>query len=206
MSIFMGRTPSTKAFLAFRDGFTLVELLIVIAIIAILATFSVPAVSGALAKGRDTKCASNLKALSGAVFVFCSDNNGLFPNPSIPAGAPTEGYWHRQISRYLGATNFDAFTNRTKMANPFLCPNDPSPVSGKLSYGLNSEVLLKRQQQVTQVSALMITDSRDWSLTPAKVKTNHAKNIQFVRLDGSLGTATNLGTAAEMPQNWKITK
>ena len=203
----MGRVLSKKKeLLATGKAFTVAELLVVIAIIAILAAFSVPAVSSAMAKGRDTKCASNLKALSGAVFVFCSDNNGLFPNPSIPAVAPLEDYWHRQISRYLGATNFDAFSGRTKMANPFLCPNDPAPAFGKLSYGLNSEVLLKRQQQVTQVTAMMIADSRDWSLTPAKVKTNHAKNIQFVRLDGALGTATNLGTAASMPQNWKISK
>lgn len=203
----MGRVLSKKKeFLAGGNAFTLTELLVVIAIIAILAVFSVPAVSGAMAKGRDTKCASNLKALSGAVFVFCSDNNGLFPNPSVPSGGSQEDYWHRQISRYLGATNFDAFTGRTKMANPFLCPNDPTPYFGKLSYGLNSEVRLKRLPQVTQISALMISDSRDPSLTSDRVKTNHAKNIQFVRLDGSLGTATNLGTAASMPKNWKISQ
>jgi prepilin-type N-terminal cleavage/methylation domain-containing protein len=198
-------TTSGEAALCLR-GFTLVELLVVVAIIAVLAMIAVPAVSGAMSKGRDAKCASNLKTLAAGVMAYCNDNNGLFPNPSAPSNGTQKDFWHRQISVYLGVESFDAFTGRSKMANLFLCPDDPEPYYGKQSYGLNSELRGVRTPKVTQFSAIMISDSSNPSLTPARVKTNHGSQIQFVRLDGSFGRATNVGTATTMPEFWKISQ
>ena len=42
-------------------GFTLVELLVVVAVLGLLAGLVFPAVSGALKKAREARCASNLK-------------------------------------------------------------------------------------------------------------------------------------------------
>jgi prepilin-type N-terminal cleavage/methylation domain-containing protein len=188
------------------EAFTLVELLVVIAIIAVLVVIAVPAVNSAMSKGRDTRCASNLKNLSSAVLAYCSDNNGLFPNPTAPNGGTQNDFWHRQISPYVGVTNFDAFTGRSKMANLFLCPNDPAPYFGKQSYGLNSELRSKRLVQATRTTAVMISDSSNPSLTPDRARTNHGKNVYFVRLDGSFGSATNLGTPVSMPEFWRISR
>jgi len=191
------------------DAFTLTELLVVIAIIALLAAIAVPFIQGAVSKGHDAKCASNLKTLSAGVLAYCADNNGLFPHPAAPSSGTQEDWWHRQISVYLGAESFDDFKNKPKMQSPFRCPCDATPYFGSQSYGLNSDVRepsgkRKRLLQATRTSAILIADSSNPSLTPARVQTNHAGQIHFVRVDGSFGKATNVGTPVSSPELWKI--
>lgn len=59
--------------------FTLVELLIVIAIIAILASLLLPALSKAREKATGVQCVNNLKALSTAMQNYAGDNNDMIP-------------------------------------------------------------------------------------------------------------------------------
>ena len=62
-----------------RISFTLIELLIVIAIIAILAGMLLPALGKARAKGKQTLCTSNMKQLSTTVNMYCDDWKEYFP-------------------------------------------------------------------------------------------------------------------------------
>ena len=62
-----------------RTNFTLIELLIVIAIIAILAALLLPALNKARQKANSIRCISNTKQLGTSMQMYVDDNNGWFP-------------------------------------------------------------------------------------------------------------------------------
>jgi len=66
-----------------KKGFTLIELMIVIAIIAILAAVLVPNFMRAREASRLTACKSNLKNISTAVETYSNDWDGLYPGGTV---------------------------------------------------------------------------------------------------------------------------
>ncbi len=62
-----------------KKGFTLIELMIVIAIIAILAAILVPNFLKARAQGQLAACESNIKNLATALEMYATDNTGTYP-------------------------------------------------------------------------------------------------------------------------------
>ncbi|MDD7983973.1 prepilin-type N-terminal cleavage/methylation domain-containing protein [Lentisphaera marina] len=65
--------------LAFRKGFTLIEVLVVVAIIGILASLLLPVLSSARAKSKQAVCMSQLKQLGIALYNYLDDNDAYFP-------------------------------------------------------------------------------------------------------------------------------
>src|SRR3954454_22622865 len=67
-----------------RHGFTLVELLVVIGIIAILISILLPALGRAKEKARQVSCASNERQLYMLCMMFAQDHAAHLPRPSWP--------------------------------------------------------------------------------------------------------------------------
>ena len=85
-----------------RRAFTLVEMLVVIAIIGILIGLLMPALSGTIGKARKMKCASNLKQIALAMQAYSESNAGYYP-PSInfpTYDANDSGDWFRRKLYY----------------------------------------------------------------------------------------------------------
>jgi prepilin-type N-terminal cleavage/methylation domain-containing protein/prepilin-type processing-associated H-X9-DG protein len=82
-----------------RSGFTLVELMVVIGIIALLISILLPALSKARQQALSTKCKSNMRQLYQACIFFTNENKGHLPrgakcgsggDESGRAGYPTD--------------------------------------------------------------------------------------------------------------------
>ena len=70
-------------------GFTLVELLVVIGIIAALIAILLPSLSKARAAANRAACMSNIRQLGIGVLMYCQYNNGWFPTCAMPEDGVT---------------------------------------------------------------------------------------------------------------------
>jgi len=110
------------------QGFTLIEMLVVIAIILILAAIITPGIQKALERGRETGCMSNLRQQGIAMIAFASDHEGKLPFYQTGVGSSHSrwGYenvgWERALNPYLGSAEPEHPNAPT--GNPvFICPS-----------------------------------------------------------------------------------
>jgi prepilin-type N-terminal cleavage/methylation domain-containing protein len=85
-----------------RAGFTLVELLVVIGIIALLMSILLPSLNKARESARDIKCRSNMRQLYYAVVMYLQEGKGGLPRGariSEASGTAAANSWSNKASR-----------------------------------------------------------------------------------------------------------
>ena len=112
-------------------AFTLMEVLVVIAIIIGLAAILIPSLNSALESAKATKDMSNLRQIGAATQMYMNDNNGVFP------GSAT-AIWMSQLElnqKYLSSWRVleSPFDKRTT--------SELGDATTAISYGINANVL-----------------------------------------------------------------
>ncbi len=132
-----GAVPQRTTGRSAQSGFTLVELLVVIGIIALLIGILLPVLARAREQARAVQCASNISQIYKACVMYANENRGVLP---IPAGSPDSWYTPEQAERYairwqeLGWLNFRDGLIWTHIGGGiearqqlFSCPSDTEP-------------------------------------------------------------------------------
>jgi prepilin-type N-terminal cleavage/methylation domain-containing protein/prepilin-type processing-associated H-X9-DG protein len=131
------------------SGFTLVELLVVIGIIALLISILLPALGRAQKAARAVKCLSNLRQIGLAHQQYLNEFKGTIVQPVEydPTYNPKAVFWFQRLSRYLNKKDVRGGTSDVAEVSDVLkgCPEwdmidntgDGKPDSDKLGYGMS---------------------------------------------------------------------
>jgi prepilin-type N-terminal cleavage/methylation domain-containing protein/prepilin-type processing-associated H-X9-DG protein len=109
-------------------GFTLVELLVVIGIIALLISILLPALKKARDSANTTKCASNLRQIALAIISYANDNKGRLPPSVVNPGDliyPKGWFWSNELvgQNYIPSVKgVDAAGKPNYGESAFYCP------------------------------------------------------------------------------------
>ncbi len=108
-----------------QAGFTLIEVLVVVAIIALLISILLPSLKMARERARSVACATNLRTTSQALRYYSQANLDYYPS---------SGQWAERCSVYIqklggrsftGADAFPASGGADQVVEFYVCPADP---------------------------------------------------------------------------------
>jgi len=189
-----------------RQGFTLVELLVVIGIIALLISVLMPALARARESGKAIKCSSNLRQIGQAIQMYVNENRGQLPYGAVAMTASKMITWDDLLNRYLGGRmdpdqQVEAVPTQG-VPNVLICPSDTfDPISwgvagSRRTYALNQSYSSSNQRgPFGKANADLYPSAplNGWNITP--IATAPFKNYKIAQLR----SITKLIFATEYP-------
>jgi len=182
-----------------RRGFSLLELLIVVAIIGVLLSLVLVAVNHARARARSVKCLNNLRQLALGVRLYTDRHSGRFPDGE-------EEPWFVQIAPCLQSE-----------PSVFRCPDDPQRAEQSYSYrdesaGFSHASLAgKKIDHVARSHLVVLFDSQPGWHTPGwlnvsrvntSAETMHEDEFEDnLLLDAKSGTFLGLDLPPGVPED-----
>ena len=131
---------------AARLGFTLVEILVVIAIIGVLAGIALPMVGRMRESANQGKCVSNLRILSAAILLAAGENNGILPAALDQSLPQDQRNWMSKISASVSPWSPSVASGGKPNSSIFNCPATKRkgtgawPATGPC-YGVNTSIM-----------------------------------------------------------------
>jgi prepilin-type N-terminal cleavage/methylation domain-containing protein/prepilin-type processing-associated H-X9-DG protein len=196
-----------------RKGFTLVELLVVIGIIALLISILLPSLNRARETANRVKCGSNMRQIGQAILLYANENKGAYPRTRYNSTGNTTG----NFDTVNANTAQDPFINqvvdndvikamflliRTQDITPevFVCPssNDEKDIYGTAA-GISAQCKVSFTKKEC-LSYSMANPYPDTSAVNNSYKLNVTTGAEFaICADKNPGGATNysLATATE---------
>ena len=142
-------------------GFTLVELLVVIGIIALLISILLPSLNAAREAARTVQCASQQRQIAMGVMQYANDNHGFAPVAYDSRYATTSGGYINQRLHSLGyirttSTPGTSGTTGASVYQMYICPTaEIGDRTGWFSIGYNSLWLFgKDERYYTKLSSV----------------------------------------------------
>lgn len=169
-----------------KKYFTLVEIIIVVIIVGLLATFAIPGYHNMVERAKAKVCESNLNVLLGAVKIYALENDQLpgtlgqmkqkYLEKSWARYFKIESRWKIKLAYFLvdlkkrGAAYAQASWLERYVGDIkyFICPADDTPPPQGYSYGINSNLagITYDQYKSLPDDTVVISDSDSASFPP----------------------------------------
>jgi prepilin-type N-terminal cleavage/methylation domain-containing protein/prepilin-type processing-associated H-X9-DG protein len=193
-----------------KSGFTLVEILTAITIIAVLVAITVPVVTLVKNHSKLVGCTSNLRQIDSVLSMYTADNAGAYPPDPGLNSAADEPFWFQRLYRYAGRNKGLFWCPAANSNTPLLAGDLTTPYPASYSYN----ILLTTSPTPAQYSAtrVAVTDGttnfaftmNDGSVS-YQLPIRHGNGWNVLYVDGHVRLRTSGNLAPDRGYHWEAT-